>query len=91
MPGTNVQGAHSALWLYPNSNLYGAWPNSGEIDVGEWYSAIPDHVYPSVHYAWSADAAGRTTSSARSSRKANPRGAVSRTLTGGQPCGCPAR
>jgi beta-glucanase (GH16 family) len=51
MPATNVQGAHSALWLYPNSNLYGAWPNSGEIDVAEWYSAIPDHVYPSVHYA----------------------------------------
>ena len=51
MPATNVQGAHSALWLYPNSNLYGAWPNSGEIDGAEWYSAIPDHVYPSVHYA----------------------------------------
>lgn len=51
MPATNVQGAHSALWLYPNSNVYGAWPNSGEIDVGEWYSATPDHVYPSVHYA----------------------------------------
>ena len=51
MPATNVQGTHSALWLYPNSNLYGAWPNSGEIDVAEWYSAIPDHAYPSVHYA----------------------------------------
>ena len=50
MPDLKVQGAHSALWLYPDKHLYGVWPLSGEIDVAEWYSAIPEQVFPSVHY-----------------------------------------
>ena len=49
-PNTTVAGAHSALWLYPAKLTYGAWPNSGEIDVAEWFSGKYDHVYPSVHY-----------------------------------------
>lgn len=43
-------GAHAALWLYPAQHTYGRWPGSGEIDVAEWYSAIPEKVYPSLHY-----------------------------------------
>lgn len=51
MPATTEQGVQSALWLYPQKHLYGAWPNSGEIDVAEWFSGYPSHVFPSVHYA----------------------------------------
>lgn len=46
-----LSGPHSALWLYPQNHTYGAWPNSGEIDVAEWFSSRPANVYPSVHYA----------------------------------------
>jgi beta-glucanase (GH16 family) len=50
LPTTRTQGAHPALWLYPDGQKYGNWPLSGEIDVAEWYSALPDQVFPSVHY-----------------------------------------
>lgn len=50
-PDAAAQGVHSALWLYPRDNTYGRWPSSGEIDVAEWFSGKPTHVYPSVHYA----------------------------------------
>lgn len=44
-------GSHSALWLYPQDpTFYGASPASGEIDIGEYYSAYPDRVVPFVHY-----------------------------------------
>lgn len=51
MPNTTIQGIHSALWLYPQKHTYGGWPNSGEVDVAEWFSGAPKNVYPSVHYA----------------------------------------
>lgn len=51
MPAEVVQGIHSALWLYPQKHTYGAWPQSGEIDVAEWFSGHASHVFPSVHYA----------------------------------------
>ncbi|WP_188113297.1 glycoside hydrolase family 16 protein [Nocardioides humilatus] len=51
MPDTTVQGLHSAIWLFPDQNLYGLWPLSGEIDIAEWYSGIPQYAYPSLHYA----------------------------------------
>lgn len=50
MPVTRLPGAHSAIWLFPNRQTYGVWPTSGEIDIAEWFSADPTHVYPSVHY-----------------------------------------
>ncbi|TXL62056.1 glycoside hydrolase family 16 protein [Aeromicrobium terrae] len=44
-------GVHSAVWLWPTDpQRYGAWPASGEIDVAEYYSSVPDRVYPYVHY-----------------------------------------
>jgi len=50
MPNVQVPGAHSALWLYPDRHTYGVWPFSGEIDVAERFSALPDRIFPSVHY-----------------------------------------
>jgi beta-glucanase (GH16 family) len=51
MPAVERAGVHSALWLYPEAHTYGGWPNSGEIDVAEWWGEHPANVYPSVHYA----------------------------------------
>src|SRR5712692_9952830 len=28
-------GMHPAIWMLPTDNIYGAWPNSGEIDIME--------------------------------------------------------
>jgi beta-glucanase (GH16 family) len=49
-PDSREQGLHSALWAYPSKPTYGPWPSSGEIDVAEWWSSVPDLVLPSVHY-----------------------------------------
>ncbi len=52
-PATILPGLHSALWLYPEAHTYGPWPNSGEIDVAEYYTILPTHVFPSLHYGGS--------------------------------------
>ena len=49
-PSTTTTGSQSALWLFPKDQAYGAWPNSGEIDIAEYYSRLPDRVYPVIHY-----------------------------------------
>ncbi len=51
LPTVRVPGSHSTLWLFPDKRTYGPWPLSGEIDVAEWYSALPGQVFPSLHYA----------------------------------------
>ena len=51
-PATTTVGIDSALWMVPQALTYGQWPNSGEIDVAEWFgNAWGTNVYPSVHYA----------------------------------------
>jgi beta-glucanase (GH16 family) len=46
-----VPGLQSSLWLWPvDSNRYGAFPASGEIDFAELYSAYPDRAIPFIHY-----------------------------------------
>jgi beta-glucanase (GH16 family) len=45
-----VAGLQSALWLYPQTMTYGAWPASGEIDIAEWFSGWGDRVIPHLHY-----------------------------------------
>lgn len=51
MPKVTVKGIHSALWLWPQYQARrGAWPTSGEIDIGEFFSAYPDRVVPYLHY-----------------------------------------
>jgi beta-glucanase (GH16 family) len=62
MPPTAVPGLQETLWLYPeNETLYGAWPNSGEIDYGEFYSEYPDADIPAVHYPGSQNDPNATT------------------------------
>jgi len=48
-PGVTTAGVHSALWLWPTT-ITQAWPGSGEIDLGEYYSRYPDRVIPYLHY-----------------------------------------
>lgn len=50
-PETPGAGVHGGFWMNPRERVYGAWPHSGEIDVAEWFSAIADRAYPSLHYA----------------------------------------
>jgi beta-glucanase (GH16 family) len=49
-PNARRAGVHGAFWMYPDKHTYGAWPNSGEIDVAEWWSAAPEYVLPTLHY-----------------------------------------
>jgi beta-glucanase (GH16 family) len=56
MPPTSVPGLQETLWLYPeNQSLYGPWPNSGEIDYGEFYSNYPADDVPAVHFPGSSN------------------------------------
>jgi beta-glucanase (GH16 family) len=51
MPATTTPGLQETLWLYPeNETLYGPWPDSGEIDYGEFFSEYPNNDVPAVHY-----------------------------------------
>ncbi len=67
MPASSVPGLQETLWLYPqNETLYGPWPNSGEIDYGEFYSNYPNNDVSAMHYPGSgndpnANAEGRCT------------------------------
>lgn len=47
------QGLWSALWMMPRDNVYGYWPNSGEIDILEYLGTSREltHGYSTVHYA----------------------------------------
>lgn len=62
-PGTTEPGFWGNLWIYPKATTYGAWPNSGEVDIAEHWSGHGDHVYPSLHYknSTSADTAWNCT------------------------------
>jgi beta-glucanase (GH16 family) len=51
LPRVGVSGVGAAFWLWPEvANRYGPWPLSGEIDFMEYYSSVPDHVLPYIHY-----------------------------------------
>lgn len=44
------------MWLYPeDQTLYGPWPDSGEIDLGEFYSDYPADDVPAVHFPGSTN------------------------------------
>lgn len=45
------QGVWPAIWLLPSKQIYGTtyWPDNGEIDIAEWFSACPHEVRASVH------------------------------------------
>jgi beta-glucanase (GH16 family) len=57
-PAAQQKGLQSALWMWPvKDTKYGPWPYSGEIDIAEFYSALPDRVIPYIHYVpWGSDA-----------------------------------
>jgi beta-glucanase (GH16 family) len=59
-PSLTVRGVQSALWLYPQTQTYGRWPLSGEIDVAEFYSRFPDRAVPTLHYPGDAFDENRT-------------------------------
>jgi beta-glucanase (GH16 family) len=43
------RGTWPAIWMLPNDYAYGAWPNSGEIDIMEHVGYDPNKVHFSVH------------------------------------------
>jgi beta-glucanase (GH16 family) len=44
------KGLWPAFWMLPTDEAYGAWPQSGEIDIMEFVAAQPDHVLGTIHY-----------------------------------------
>ena len=51
----NAGGTWPAFWMMPTNSIYGAWPNSGEIDIMEHYGCDDDHIHSTVHnnmYNW---------------------------------------
>lgn len=52
-PDAKVKGLHSALWMWPQTMKYG--DASGEIDIAEFKTGLPDRVIPYVHYKMSYD------------------------------------
>ena len=56
LPASALDGLQETLWLYPeNETLFGPFPDSGEIDYGEFYSEFPTTDVPVVHYPGSQD------------------------------------
>jgi beta-glucanase (GH16 family) len=43
------RGTWPAIWMMPQSSVYGGWPNSGEIDVMEFVGYQPSTVHGTVH------------------------------------------
>ena len=43
------RGTWPAIWMLPNDYAYGAWPNSGEVDIMEMVGFAPDTVHFSTH------------------------------------------
>jgi beta-glucanase (GH16 family) len=42
-------GTWPAIWMMPSRDVYGGWPNSGEIDIMEYVGFDPDKIYASAH------------------------------------------
>ena len=43
------QGIWPAFWMMPTENVYGTWPNSGEIDIMENLGHQPSITYGTIH------------------------------------------
>lgn len=50
IPDLRVPGAQQSFWLWPETDTYGPWPASGEIDFAEMYSNTPGLDRPYLHY-----------------------------------------
>jgi beta-glucanase (GH16 family) len=44
------KGIWPALWMLPQSNVYGGWPRSGEIDIMELVGHEANKVYGTLHF-----------------------------------------
>jgi beta-glucanase (GH16 family) len=56
LPASTLLGLQETLWLYPeDQTLFGPFPDSGEIDYGEFYSEFPTTDVPVVHFPGSQD------------------------------------
>lgn len=44
------QGLWPAIWLLPQHQVYGPWPASGEIDIMEARSRLPQQISGTLHY-----------------------------------------
>lgn len=49
-PTARTSGIHGGFWMNPVEKTYGRWPESGEIDIAEWWSSRPRLALPSLHY-----------------------------------------
>jgi beta-glucanase (GH16 family) len=64
IPPAQVRGLQTSLWLWPvNSNRYGPYPASGELDVAEMFSQYPDRAIPYIHYNSAAESPNVTNTS----------------------------
>ncbi|GHU72074.1 hypothetical protein FACS189413_14630 [Bacteroidia bacterium] len=43
------RGTWPAIWMMPKQNVYGGWPNSGEIDIMEFVGYDANTIYGTVH------------------------------------------
>lgn len=44
------QGLWPAFWMLPTDEVYGGWPQSGEIDIMEYVGQETDKIFGTIHY-----------------------------------------
>ncbi len=60
IPDLRTPGSQVSFWLWPETETYGPWPSSGELDFAEMYSAKPGILRPFMHYLPGATERGST-------------------------------
>lgn len=60
IPDLQVPGSQQSFWLWPETDSYGPWPASGELDFAEMYSSNPGILKPFMHYLPGATERGST-------------------------------
>jgi hypothetical protein len=62
LPQSAARGLQETLWLYPvNSDRFGPFPKSGEIDFAEFYSDYESEDIPFLHYDYAASSTDAAT------------------------------
>ncbi len=44
------KGLWPAFWMLPTENVYGGWPQSGELDIMEWVGRNPNEILGTIHF-----------------------------------------
>jgi beta-glucanase (GH16 family) len=60
IPDVRTTGSQVSFWLWPETETYGPWPSSGELDFAEMYSSTPGILRPFMHYLPGATERGST-------------------------------